>query len=235
MEKKIFQYKNENITFEFSDGNKMINATEMAKPFDKLVGSFLRLKSTKDYILLLESRYADMHNGSNRGVLRVIQGGNEKELQGTWMDEKLALKFAAWLSPLFELWVYDRIEELLKTGTTSIPSRGANIIKSLRMVLDVMEEHEMRIDKHDVRLDSIEDFVFELEAKITSHDENYYMIAGYCSLNGLPCELEQAQKWGRAATILSKKKGFDVGSAHSEKYGTVGTYHKEILNEILKV
>jgi len=29
------------------------------------------------------------------------------------MHRKLALKFAAWLSPEFELWVYDRIEELL--------------------------------------------------------------------------------------------------------------------------
>lgn len=48
-----------------------------------------------------------------------MQGGTP-ELQGTWMDEKLALKFAAWLSPYFELWVYDRIEELLLTGRTEI-------------------------------------------------------------------------------------------------------------------
>jgi len=39
---------------------------------------------------------------------------------GTWMNQKLALKFAGWLSPEFELWVYDRIEELLTTGRTQL-------------------------------------------------------------------------------------------------------------------
>ena len=79
-----FGYEGQQITFEFADGNRMVNATEMARPFGKLPGSFLRLKSTKDYILLLESRYADVHNGGNREVLRVVQGG-APELQGTWM------------------------------------------------------------------------------------------------------------------------------------------------------
>jgi hypothetical protein len=35
------------------------------------------------------------------------------------MDKKLALKFAVWLSPEFELWVYDRIQELLTTARQS--------------------------------------------------------------------------------------------------------------------
>ncbi|MCB0212447.1 MAG: KilA-N domain-containing protein, partial [Anaerolineae bacterium] len=86
-----FEYEGHNISFEFSDGNKMINATEMAKPFGKMVSGFLRLKATQDYIVLLESRYQDQ---PGREALRVVKGG-EPELQGTWMDEKLALKFAA--------------------------------------------------------------------------------------------------------------------------------------------
>ncbi|MEO1256856.1 MAG: KilA-N domain-containing protein, partial [Bacteroidota bacterium] len=40
----------------------MVNATQMAKPFKgKLVADFLRLKTTKEYILLLEERYGDSH------------------------------------------------------------------------------------------------------------------------------------------------------------------------------
>lgn len=111
-----FEYEGQIISFEFVDGNKMINATQMARPFKgKLVADFLRLKSTKDYIRLLEERYGNSHIAMNREALRVIKGGDATEgLQGTWMDEKLALKFAAWLSPRFELWVYDRIQELLR-------------------------------------------------------------------------------------------------------------------------
>ena len=57
-----FDYEGQQISFEFADGNKMINATEMAKPFKgKMVADFLRLKSTKDYITLLEERYGNSH------------------------------------------------------------------------------------------------------------------------------------------------------------------------------
>ena len=52
----------------------MINATEMAKPFSKPVGNFLRLKETKKYIALLEERYSDVNIG--REVLRVVKGGD---------------------------------------------------------------------------------------------------------------------------------------------------------------
>jgi hypothetical protein len=117
----------------------MINATEMAKPFSKRINNFLRQKSTQEYILLLEERYADE---PKREVLRVIKGG-EPELQGTWMDEKLALKFAAWLAPMFELWLFDKIYELLTTGKTEIKEyRPANILKSLRLVVEQLEEQE---------------------------------------------------------------------------------------------
>ncbi|MFZ4549412.1 MAG: KilA-N domain-containing protein, partial [Bacteroidales bacterium] len=32
---------------------------------------------------------------------------------GTWMHRILAMKFAAWLSPAFEFWIYSVIDELL--------------------------------------------------------------------------------------------------------------------------
>ena len=69
-----FKYEDQQISFEFADGNKMINATEMAKPFGKLAGNFLRLKETKEYIALLEERYSDVNIG--REVLRVVKGGD---------------------------------------------------------------------------------------------------------------------------------------------------------------
>ena len=37
-----FEYEGHRISFEFSDGSKMINATQMAKPFGKMVADFLR-------------------------------------------------------------------------------------------------------------------------------------------------------------------------------------------------
>ncbi|GJM34787.1 MAG: hypothetical protein DHS20C18_37880 [Saprospiraceae bacterium] len=81
----MFDYEDQKISFEFSDGNKMINATEMAKPFKgKLVADFLRLKSTKEYIILLNERYGNSHIAHERETLQVIKGGDAAEsLQGT--------------------------------------------------------------------------------------------------------------------------------------------------------
>ena len=76
-----FDYEGQHISFEFADGNRMINATEMARPFGKRVNNFLRMEGTKEYILVLESRYADSRNEEKREVLRVVQGGTP-ELQG---------------------------------------------------------------------------------------------------------------------------------------------------------
>ncbi len=215
----------------------MINATEMAKPFGKPVGNFLRLKETKDYITLLEERYSDVNiaHDNPREVLRVVKGGDAAAgAQGTWMDEKLALKFAAWLSPHFELWVYDRIQELLTTGKTEIPGYSpSGIIKGLRMIAQQMEEQEQFNTRIQEDVDFIQERIDELEAKILSVDDHYYTIAGYCSLHKIPCPLHKAKEWGKAATALSRERDVPTGTAHDERFGKVRTYHEEVLKEII--
>lgn len=227
-----FDYQGHPITFEFEDGTKMVNATEMAKPFGKRVDNYMRLKSTKDYILLLESRYSDVRE---REVLRIVQGGTP-ELQGTWFDEKLALKFAGWLSPEFELWVYDRIEELLKTGVTRIDDNkpSTDLIRAIRLIADKLESQQADINRNTNAIEEIRDFVGELDAKITAIDENYYSVSGYCSLNGIQCPNTKAKAWGKECVTLSNKLGYDIGEAYHPVWGTVGSYHLDILKQIIK-
>lgn len=64
-------------------------------------------------------------------------------MQGTWMHEKLALKFASWLSPAFELWVYDKIQELLTTGKTELKEvQPTGFSATLRLLAKQWEEQE---------------------------------------------------------------------------------------------
>lgn len=229
-----FDYGGQTISFEFADGNKMINATEMARPFRKQIGHFLALQGTRDYILLLESRYRDSDiGGMAREVLRVIKGG-VPELQGTWMDEKLALKFAAWLSPEFELWVYDRIQELITTGVTrlqGIPPSG--FAATLRLLAEQWEKQEHINENVREELDKTAQRLDELESKIISVDDHYYTIAGYCNLYKIPCPLHQAKEWGKTAAALSRQKDIPTGTAHDERYGQVRTYHEDVLKEVI--
>jgi hypothetical protein len=110
METKICIFEDNNITFLLSKENgMMINATEMAKVFNETVEHFTRNDGTKLFI-------SECLKNPNMGFLGIE---NEEDLitsrqkSGTFMHRVLALKFAAWLSPAFELWVYSTIEKLL--------------------------------------------------------------------------------------------------------------------------
>lgn len=101
-----FSFEGTAIDFDVSGEGIMINATEMGKVFGKQPKDFLRIDSTIAFIDEL-SRKENLPIGK---IFNVTRGGLR---QGTWMHRKLALKFAAWLDPKFELWVYDVIEKLM--------------------------------------------------------------------------------------------------------------------------
>lgn len=231
------EFRGEMIAFEFSGDSNLINATQMARSFPgKKVNDFLRLKNTKDFVNALEARYGASRNGNGRReVLRVVQGGTP-ELQGTWMDELLAIKFAGWLNPEFEIWMYERVRELLVTGQTSIPGvvPQSNVIRGLRMIVAQLEQQEVFNTEIRNDVDFIRDRVDDIEAKMTSVDDHYYTIAGYCGLHKVPCPLHKAKEWGKKATALSRQKGIDTGTAHDERFGKVRTYHEDVLKQIVK-
>lgn len=111
---KVFHYFGSSITFKTVDGIIYANATEMAKHFGKLVGDWLRLKSTEEYLKALS---ADMGIPISE-LYQSFKGGNS--IQGTWMYETVALEFARWLSPSFGIWCNNKIKELLTYGTISL-------------------------------------------------------------------------------------------------------------------
>ena len=110
MKTKSIFYEGYEIRLSLDGKNKMmVNATEMARPFDRRVEPFTRNENTMAFIrecLKSEnSRFLGVETESDLIV--------SVQKTGTWMHRVLALKFAAWLSPAFELWVYSTIEELL--------------------------------------------------------------------------------------------------------------------------
>ena len=110
MEITIQNYNNHPITFQIERNEKMmINATEMAKVFDKRVNDFMSMETTQEFVK------EALKSGDSRNLKVFSQSDLVISVQktGTWMHRVLALKFAAWLNPAFELWVYSTIEQLL--------------------------------------------------------------------------------------------------------------------------
>lgn len=114
---QVFRYKGSNVTFSNENG-MWVNATEMAKPFDKFPYDWLRLQSSKDFLSALVSirgfnyEDRDINYEESSQFIKTIEGRNG----GTWFHEDVAIEFARWLSPVFAIWCNDRIKEIL-TGT----------------------------------------------------------------------------------------------------------------------
>lgn len=103
-------YEGKVISFEFYKQNVMVNATEMAKIFpSKRINDFFSNRTTQAFIT------SCLNNGNSR-YLNVSEESDlflSKQQKGTWMHRVLALKFAGWLDPNFEVWVYCTIDKIL--------------------------------------------------------------------------------------------------------------------------
>lgn len=126
------------ITFSSENGTVMVNATEMAKPFNKKVWNWLELASTKEFIQAT-SRILSLAEDQ---LITSVRGGKDPISRGNWIHEDLAMEFARWLSPEFGIWCNKKIKELLTTGYTKIDSISK---KDLAMMLLQAEEEKERL------------------------------------------------------------------------------------------
>lgn len=111
---QIFEFNGQQVEFDLSSANIMVNATEMAKIYGTDLGQFLRNETTKRFI----AEFLNPANSQFLGIQREEDLYVSKQRSGTWMHRVLALKFAAWLDPAFELWVYVTIDQLLQGKLT---------------------------------------------------------------------------------------------------------------------
>lgn len=139
---RVFAYNGTNVTFAKKDDLVMVNATQMAKQFNKVPKDWLRTNPSKEFINSLSA----VRHICPTDLVRITQGGNGE--QGTWMHEDVALEFARWLSPAFAIWCNDRIKELLKFGITATETTIESIIadpdNGIRLLTALKQERQQR-------------------------------------------------------------------------------------------
>jgi hypothetical protein len=113
-----------NIPVLFQSDDAYLNATQIAKQFNKKTENYLRTDSTKEYLIALEKHLSSVTPKSateQNQLVRVIQGG-KSDGQGTWLHPKLSIHFARWLNADFGVWCDMEIEKMLKSKqTVSVP------------------------------------------------------------------------------------------------------------------
>lgn len=122
-----FIYENIEIDFQtLSNDNLMVNATQMAKIFNKDVFQFTRIEDTKSFInACLKPQNCGLLAINNEEDLII-----SKQKSGTWMHRVLALKFASWLDSNFEVWVYSTIDKILLGHYRELKEATADKIKA---------------------------------------------------------------------------------------------------------
>lgn len=84
------------------------------------------------------------------------------------------------------------------------------------------------------RINTMESDIKRLEAKITTRNDDYFTVAGYASLRGLNVDINKANMLGRKASKLSREYEYPIGKTKDPRFGTVNTYHVDILKEVFK-
>ena len=95
--------------------NGYINATAIAKQFNKVPKDFLRTKATQEYINAVGHICP-----SEQNQLVIVKKGGTSEEQGTWLHPKLAIFFARWLDARFAVWCDLQIEKILRSNMESL-------------------------------------------------------------------------------------------------------------------
>lgn len=72
-----------------------------------------------------------------------------------------------------------------------------------------------------------------IEAKTATRPE-YFTVMGYAILNGVKVGLSLAAKIGRKAASICSTKGYHIDKIHDPRFGQVGCYPADVLQEVFK-
>jgi hypothetical protein len=203
---QVLSFREHKISSMSKNGERYYNATEMAKAYGEKPIHFLRNPNTLRFVEALsisiveakniEVRKSHLNINDTTNVFFATKSGEIDVVGGgaTWMHEKLALKFAAWLDVDFELWMLDTMWKLMR-GELKTPSR---------------------------RL--IDAAIYTQATKVKINDTDFYSVAELRKLHGLnKCKdyRRLARYYGNSVAnynggVYVTKSGFEVMAVRSE-------------------
>ena len=124
----------------------------------------------------------------------------------------------------FKRWItHEVIPTIRRTGGYRVPQTP---LEALQMTVEQIVEQEKRLNSFENRLDII-------EAKSQTVPNEYFTVAGFATIRKQKIDVVTANMLGRKAAKMSREYGYDIGKVSDPRYGTVNTYHVDILNKIM--
>lgn len=161
--------------------------------------------------------------GCTKMVLPSNGGNQEQILINEGNLYRLVLKSKKKEAEKFESWVCDEVlPTIRKTGRyeTKALTPAEQLLANAQLLVDI----ERKQSEFDSRL-------LLIEAKTATRPE-YFTIMGFAILKGAKVGLSLAGQLGKRAKELCVKRGYFVDKVNDPRFGYVGSYPKEVLEEI---
>ena len=126
------------------------------------------------------------------------------------------------------------VDKLVKYQLKAKDVLAEAFIKKPKSSAESLLMYAQQFYEQEQRMSAIEDDMRKLEAKVTTHDDNYFTVAGYASLRGLNINVNRANMLGRKASKLSREYGYDISKTKDPRFGSVNMYHIDILGEVFQ-
>jgi len=195
-----FDYKGNQIPFERGK-DVMVNLTAMAKPYpNKNLSTIINSLEIREYVNAL----TEIKNFSSADLLIVRKGGDISQ-QGTWGHRLVAIRVAQKLNPALAVWVDMKIEELLRTGVTTVSNDDEAIAYAMQVLNKRLEvakaEKECLLAENANQSETINLLTNEVKQsapKVKCYDE-------YISSDGTYTTTQIAKEYDWSAETLNKK------------------------------
>lgn len=99
--------------------------------------------------------------------------------------------------------------------------------------LEIMQMSINQLVEQERRMNELESRMNMIEAKSQTVPNEYFTIAGFATIRKQKIDVALANLLGRKASKLSREYGYDIGKVSDPRYGTVNTYHVDILNKVM--
>lgn len=186
----------------------------------------------KDHSDLLKDirRYTEYLNEGNFPLVEYFKEDTYKDAKGETRNcymiskkgcEFIAHKMTGQKGAIFTAKYIERFHEM-----QDALQKPMTQLEIMQMSINQLVEQERRMNEFENRLDMI-------EAKNQTVPNEYFTIAGFATIRKQKIDVALANLLGRKASKLSREYGYDIGKVSDPRYGTVNTYHVDILNKVM--
>jgi phage antirepressor YoqD-like protein len=162
------EFKGGRVSFRQAKGRVYLNATEMAKPYNKYPYDYIRSKQGETFI---EACKRNLRTSENQLV--VIKMGSPENGGGTWLYEDIAVDFAQWLDVDFKFWCIQRIKDIFKTGLSSTLDVESLMENPDILIMALTTMKELRSEKKQLEKDvqAKDKKILEINPKAEYYDQ----------------------------------------------------------------